>query len=127
VSNSNIYSNPCRLNPGICSSAFVVQETIFSEGFAVSSDRTFPTGYSFSSGPPLDRIFTMLEVAEVLNSLMFELGFGETGNVSQGGEIGSRLSRLLGAKHKECKAVHCQSHHPACAILPMLDSDLLSK
>jgi len=63
-------------------------------------------GYNFSSGPPLDRNYTMLEAAETLNSLMIELGFGETGYVAQGGDIGSRLSRLLGAKHQSCRAVH---------------------
>jgi len=63
-------------------------------------------GYAFSSGPPLDRNFTMLEVAMIMNSLMLELGFGGTGYVSQGGDIGSRISRLLGAKHEACKAVH---------------------
>ena len=63
-------------------------------------------GYGFSSGPPLDRDFKLLEAAEILNSLMVELGFGETGYVAHGGDIGSRLSRLLGAKHAECKAVH---------------------
>ena len=63
-------------------------------------------GYAFSSGPPLDRNFTMLEVALTMNNLMLELGFGETGYVSQGGDIGSRISRLLGAKHEPCKAVH---------------------
>ena len=74
-------------------------------------------GYGFSSDPPLDRNFTMLEVAETMNSLMIELGFGETGYVSQGGDIGSRLSRLLGAKHEACKAVHRMCHLFLCAPL----------
>jgi microsomal epoxide hydrolase len=63
-------------------------------------------GYNFSSGPPLDRDFKLLEAAEILNSLMIELGFGETGYVAHGGDIGSRLCRLMGAKHAACKAVH---------------------
>jgi len=63
-------------------------------------------GYDYSSGPPLDRNFTMADVAHILNSLMIKLGFGETGYIAQGGDIGSRLSRLLGAKYDECKAVH---------------------
>lgn len=50
----------------------------------------------------------MLDVAEILNSFMLELGFGASGYVAQGGDIGSRLSRLLGAKHEACKAVHCK-------------------
>jgi microsomal epoxide hydrolase len=63
-------------------------------------------GYGFSSGPPLYRNFTMLDAADIMNSLMLELGFGATGYVAQGGDVGSRLSRLLGAKHEACKAVH---------------------
>jgi pimeloyl-ACP methyl ester carboxylesterase len=73
-------------------------------------------GFNFSSGPPLDRDFTMLDAAEILNSLMVQLGFGEIGYVSHGGDIGSRLSRLLGAKHEGCKAVHrkCPSISRTC-------------
>jgi len=67
-------------------------------------------GYAFSSGPPLDRNFTMADVAKILNTLMIQLGFGETGYIAQGGDIGSRLSRLLGAKYDECKAVHREIH-----------------
>lgn len=63
-------------------------------------------GYAFSSGPPLDHNFTMADVAKILNTLMVDLGFGETGYIAQGGDIGSRVSRLLGAKYDECKAVH---------------------
>ncbi|KAH8822004.1 Alpha/Beta hydrolase protein [Xylogone sp. PMI_703] len=63
-------------------------------------------GYGFSSGPPLDHNFTMFDVAETINSLMVELGFGETGYVAHGGDIGSRVSRFLGANYAACKAVH---------------------
>jgi hypothetical protein len=85
-------------------------------------------GYAFSSGPPLDRNFTMLEVAMIMNSLMLELGFGETGYVAQGGDIGSRISRLLGAKHEACKAVHRTFQLFLCPLVsPKTTSDLLSQ
>ncbi|KAL3417497.1 putative epoxide hydrolase [Phlyctema vagabunda] len=63
-------------------------------------------GYAFSSGPPLDKNFAMADVARFMNTLMVSLGFGETGYVAQGGDIGSRIARLLGVTYKECKAVH---------------------
>lgn len=63
-------------------------------------------GYAFSSGPPLERNFTMTDLARIMNNLMIELGFGATGYVAQGGDVGSAVSRILGAKHEECRAVH---------------------
>lgn len=36
---------------------------------------------------------------------MIGLGFGN-GYVAQGGDIGSYVSRILGSKFAECKAVH---------------------
>ncbi|KAI9376274.1 Alpha/Beta hydrolase protein [Aspergillus egyptiacus] len=62
-------------------------------------------GYVFSSGPPLNRNFTNDDTARIINQLMNDLGFG-SGYVAQGGDIGSRVSRLLGVKYDSCKAVH---------------------
>ncbi|RGP74481.1 microsomal epoxide hydrolase [Fusarium longipes] len=62
-------------------------------------------GYAFSSKPPLDRDFRAEDVARVVNTLMIQLGFGN-GYVTQGGDIGSRISRILASDHEECKAVH---------------------
>lgn len=62
-------------------------------------------GYAKSSGPPLDQDFTLVDAARVLNTLMVDIGFG-TGYVSQGGDLGSMLSRILSANHNECKAFH---------------------
>lgn len=63
-------------------------------------------GYAFSGGPPLNHDFKMADAARMLNTLMLDLGFGDSGYVAQGGDIGSRLSRLLGAHYPACKAVH---------------------
>ncbi|KAL4879615.1 Alpha/Beta hydrolase protein [Aspergillus karnatakaensis] len=62
-------------------------------------------GYAFSSGPPLDKNFTNADTARVIDQLMRSLGF-ESGYVSQGGDIGSRVARLLGLNYDSCKAVH---------------------
>ncbi|KAL3492575.1 Alpha/Beta hydrolase protein [Aspergillus germanicus] len=62
-------------------------------------------GYAFSSGPPLDENWTNADSARVIDQLMQNLGLG-SGYVAQGGDIGSRISRLLGLKYDSCKAVH---------------------
>ncbi|KAJ5289069.1 hypothetical protein N7478_002099 [Penicillium angulare] len=64
-------------------------------------------GYTFSSGPPLDRNFGTQDIARVLNQLMIGLGF-ERGYVAQGGDIGSRVARELAVDYESCKAVHCK-------------------
>jgi microsomal epoxide hydrolase len=61
-------------------------------------------GYAFSSKPPLDKDFRVEDVARIINTLMVQLGFG-SGYVAQGGDIGSRISRVLAASYKECKGM----------------------
>ncbi|KAF4444177.1 hypothetical protein F53441_11236 [Fusarium austroafricanum] len=62
-------------------------------------------GFTFSSPPPLDQDFDCQDVARIMNSLMIQLGF-ESGYVAQGGDIGSKVVRILGCSYNECKAVH---------------------
>ncbi|OKL55701.1 hypothetical protein UA08_09051 [Talaromyces atroroseus] len=62
-------------------------------------------GYTFSSGPPVDRDFFSTDAARIVNQLMLNLGFG-TGYVVQGGDVGSKIGRVIGAKYESCKAVH---------------------
>ncbi|EED23533.1 epoxide hydrolase, putative [Talaromyces stipitatus ATCC 10500] len=62
-------------------------------------------GYTFSSDLPADRDFTSPDAARILNQLMVNLGFGN-GYVVQGGDVGSKIGRILGAKYDSCKAVH---------------------
>lgn len=59
-------------------------------------------GFTFSCGPPLDRDFGVTDVARILDKLMNDLGFG-SGYVAQGGDIGSRIVRMLGVDHYACK------------------------
>ncbi|KAF2429983.1 alpha/beta-hydrolase [Tothia fuscella] len=62
-------------------------------------------GYAFSSPPPTDRDFRVQDVASIMNSLMINLGFG-SGYVCQGGDIGSKVSRVMAATYAEVKAIH---------------------
>jgi hypothetical protein len=41
-----------------------------------------------------------------MNRLMLQLGFGD-GYAVQGGDIGSKVARVIAAKHEACKAIHC--------------------
>lgn len=59
-------------------------------------------GYTFSSPPPLDKDFRIEDVARLFNKLAIQLGFGE-GYVVQGGDIGSKISRVIAAEHDACK------------------------
>lgn len=59
-------------------------------------------GYSFSSKPPLDKDFRIEDVARVMNKLMIGLGFG-SGYIVQGGDIGSKVGRVMAAVYPECK------------------------
>lgn len=59
-------------------------------------------GYAFSSGPPVDRNFTTEDASRILDKLMKDLGF-ENGYVAQGGDIGSRLGRILAVEYESCK------------------------
>jgi len=60
-------------------------------------------GYTLSDAPPLDRDFGLADVAAMLEHLMAEvLGFPEY--VAQGGDVGSRVVRILASTYPKCKA-----------------------
>lgn len=65
-------------------------------------------GYGYSSGPPLDKDYTNEDVACVIDKLMKGLGFG-SGYISQGGDIGSIITRILASTYDSCKAGHGKS------------------
>lgn len=62
-------------------------------------------GYAFSSPPPLDKDFRLEDVAQILDTLMVQLGFSN-GYAVQGGDIGSKVARILGGVHPRAKAIH---------------------
>lgn len=61
-------------------------------------------GYAFSSGPPLDRDYTMDQAATCLDKLMRGLGFNKY--LAQGGDLGSFISRLQAAMSDACVGMH---------------------
>lgn len=61
-------------------------------------------GFTFSSGPPLDRNFEIPNVARVMDQLMRDIGF-ESGYIAQGGDIGSRIARSMAVDHDSCKGM----------------------
>ncbi|KAH6668254.1 Alpha/Beta hydrolase protein [Halenospora varia] len=69
-------------------------------------------GFAFSDPPPLDREFDLGDVAEIMDGLLGNLGFGD-GYVAQGGDLASKVARILASKYPSCKAVHpCQPLGP---------------
>lgn len=58
-------------------------------------------GYAFSSRPPLDHDFDTIDVARIFNTLMVGLGF--SGYIAQGGDIGSKIARILSVQYENCK------------------------
>ena len=70
-------------------------------------------GYA-SSRPPLDKEFGIEDVARLMNDLMISLGYG-AGYMVQGGDVGSKVARVMAAKHDECKgkniSILCQGPH----------------
>jgi len=59
-------------------------------------------GFAFSDPPPLDKDFSLHDVARIFNHLMTSLGF-EDGYVVQGGDIGSKTARLMAVEYPSCK------------------------
>ncbi|KAE8382861.1 Alpha/Beta hydrolase protein [Aspergillus bertholletiae] len=80
-------------------------------------------GYGFSSGPPVDRNYTSHDIARIIDTLMKDLGF-ESGYVAQGGDIGSRVSRILALDHASCKAAHLNFCSMATAPKGVSDENL---
>lgn len=70
-------------------------------------------GYTFSSGPPLDRNYGTQDAARIVDKLMQDLGL--TGYVAQGGDIGSRIARILAVDHECCEGLswRCELAAPA--------------
>ena len=63
-------------------------------------------GYAYSSGPPVDTDYAVDIAAGALHNLMLSLGFGKSGYLAQGGDLGSFISRILAMRYNECKGMH---------------------
>ncbi|ORY12398.1 epoxide hydrolase-like protein [Clohesyomyces aquaticus] len=62
------------------------------------------TGYTLSSGGPLDKDWTTADTTRVMHQLMLNLGFSKY--IAQGGDIGSFVARIMGLVYEECVGVH---------------------
>ncbi len=60
-------------------------------------------GYGFSSAPPPDKDMRLEDAAGLLNKMMVLLGFRNQGHVVQGGDVGSKVARVIAAEHDSCK------------------------
>lgn len=61
-------------------------------------------GYAFSSAPPTDIDYDIKSTAHLFNNLMTGLGFSEY--ISQGGDLGSGISREQAINHDACVGFH---------------------
>ncbi|KZP29804.1 putative epoxide hydrolase [Athelia psychrophila] len=77
-------------------------------------------GYAFSSPPPLDREFDTIDVARIFNKLMVGLGFGG-GYVAQGGDIGSKIARILNVQYESCKVNITTALLPYTGLKPVAE------
>lgn len=82
-------------------------------------------GYGLSDGPPTDRDFTIEAAGRVLHKLMLSLGFGPSGYVAQGGDVGYFLARQMSSAYAECKALHINLLIDA-AVMQKADASQLS-
>ncbi|OJD36614.1 epoxide hydrolase [Diplodia corticola] len=62
-------------------------------------------GFAFSDRPPKDKDWSGSDSGRLMHKLLEALGFGETGYVVQGGDIGSYVSRHMASHYDACKAV----------------------
>ncbi|KAF1844323.1 alpha/beta-hydrolase [Cucurbitaria berberidis CBS 394.84] len=63
-------------------------------------------GFTLSSDPPLTRDWKVADTSRIMHKLLLSLGFGPTGYLVQGGDIGSLVSRVIAATYDECKGMH---------------------
>jgi pimeloyl-ACP methyl ester carboxylesterase len=63
-------------------------------------------GFGFSDPPPIDREFTHVDNARLVSKLMHILGFGKTGYVVQGGDLGAATAPVVASIDPACKLVH---------------------
>ncbi|KAI1860425.1 hypothetical protein JX265_009824 [Neoarthrinium moseri] len=63
-------------------------------------------GYGFSSGPPVDADYGVMQAAKAIHGLMLGLGFGKSGYLVQGGDLGSFVARAMALIYPECRGMH---------------------
>lgn len=62
-------------------------------------------GYTFSKMPEQPTDFSQIDCARIMNTLAIDI-LGFESYIVQGGDVGSRVARVMGVNHDACKAVH---------------------
>jgi microsomal epoxide hydrolase len=70
-------------------------------------------GYTFSSSPPVDRDFSVIEVTALMNELL--VGLGLNNYIAVGGDIGAAIAAEI-SKFPECRGIHCNYPPPPASI-----------
>ena len=83
-------------------------------------------GYTLSSAQAISEDFSQIDAARVMDKLMQELGFSK-GYIAQGGDVGSRVARVMAVEYEACKAVHRKSRLLLLIIHPFPHSDTNSE
>lgn len=83
-------------------------------------------GFGLSGDPPLDRDWKTADTSRIMHKLLVSLGFGSTGYLAQGGDIGSIVARHLAARYEACKGMHVNFIHFAGIEAKSSPSDALS-
>lgn len=60
-------------------------------------------GYGFSSPPPINKDFVPADNSRLLHKMMLGLGFGQSGYIIQGGDVGSFLAEASFSTYDEVK------------------------
>lgn len=68
-------------------------------------------GFALSSDPPLEKDWKVADTARIMHKLLLSLGFGTSGYLVQGGDIGSLVARQIAATYAECKGMHVNFMH----------------
>ncbi|KAK3399499.1 Alpha/Beta hydrolase protein [Sordaria brevicollis] len=87
--------------------------------------------YGFSTRPDdaNQAELTTDAAAEAMNELMLSLGFGSTGYIAQGGDVGYALARAMSNNHAACKATHLNmfmftpEQFAACEEVPLSERE----
>ncbi len=79
-------------------------------------------GYTYSSTPPVNKTFQVEDIARLMVKLMAELGFERY--IATGGDIGSRVARVVCATAPACRAVHLNFCLMSKAPLGLTDDDI---
>jgi microsomal epoxide hydrolase len=83
-------------------------------------------GFPLSSSPPTTQDWKVADTSRIMHKLLLSLGFGPTGYLVQGGDIGSLVARVMAATYPECRGMHLNFMYIAGIMDKSSPDDLLS-